>query len=45
LPERLTRFFSQEPDNGVYRVQKVLRDILVFSEQDVIKTRRFPGST
>jgi len=40
-PERLTRFFSQESDNGVYRVQKVLRDILVFSEQDVIRDPPF----
>ena len=40
-PERLTRFFSQEPDNGAYRIQKVLRDILVFSEQDVIKDPPF----
>ncbi len=40
-PERLTRFFNQEPDNGVYRIQKTLRDILVFSEHDVIKDPPF----
>jgi two-component system CheB/CheR fusion protein len=40
-PERLTRFFSQGPDGGAYRVQKALRDILVFSEHDVIKDPPF----
>jgi two-component system, chemotaxis family, CheB/CheR fusion protein len=40
-PERLTRFFSQEPDSGAYRIQKALRDILVFSEHDVIKDPPF----
>ena len=40
-PERLTRFFSQGPDGGAYRVQKSLRDILVFSEHDVIKDPPF----
>ena len=40
-PERLTRFFSQAPEDGAYRIQKVLRDILVFSEQDVIKDPPF----
>jgi two-component system, chemotaxis family, CheB/CheR fusion protein len=29
-PERLTRFFSQEPDGGAYRIQKALRDIWSF---------------
>ena len=40
-PERLSRFFSQETDNGVYRIQKIIRDLLVFSEQDVIKDPPF----
>lgn len=40
-PERLSRFFVQEPDGGAYRVQKVIRDLLVFSEQDVIKDPPF----
>ena len=40
-PERLRRFFSQEPGGGAYRVQKVVRDLLVFSELDVIKDPPF----
>jgi two-component system, chemotaxis family, CheB/CheR fusion protein len=40
-PERLMRFFSQEPDSGVYSIQKALRDILVFSEHDVIRDPPF----
>jgi len=36
-PERLARFFAQEPDGNVYRVHKSIRDMVVFSEQDVIK--------
>ena len=40
-PERLSRFFVQEPDGTVYRVHKSLRDLLVFSEQDVIKDPPF----
>jgi two-component system CheB/CheR fusion protein len=39
--ERLARFFSQGPDSSSYRVQKVIRDMLVFSEQDVIKDPPF----
>jgi two-component system CheB/CheR fusion protein len=41
LPERLARFFSQGPDGSSYRVQKGIRDMLVFSEQDVIKDPPF----
>ena len=41
LPERLARFFSQDPDGGVYRIQKGIRDMLVISEQDVIKDPPF----
>jgi two-component system CheB/CheR fusion protein len=40
-PERLARFFSQEPGGGAYRIQKVIRDLLIFSEQDVIKDPPF----
>ncbi|MBI5651074.1 MAG: PAS domain-containing protein [Chloroflexi bacterium] len=40
-PERLTRFFIQEPGEGGYRIQKFIRDLLVFSEQDVIKDPPF----
>ena len=39
--ERLTRFFSQESEGEVYRIQKNIRDMLVFSEQDVIKDPPF----
>lgn len=40
-PERLTRFFSAEPGGTAYRVHKAIRDMLVFSEQDVIKDPPF----
>lgn len=40
-PERLERFFVQEPDGGFYRICKTTRDLLIFSEQDVIKDPPF----
>ena len=40
-PQRLARFFSAERDSGVFRVNKNLRDMLVFSEQDAIKDPPF----
>lgn len=40
-PERLARFFSPEPDNSAYRIHKGIRDMLVFSEQNVIKDPPF----
>ena len=40
-PERLARFFSPEPNASAYRVHKVIRDMLVFSEQDLIKDPPF----
>ena len=40
-PERLARFFIQEPDSDTYRIQKIIRDLLIFSEQDVIKDPPF----
>jgi two-component system CheB/CheR fusion protein len=40
-PERLARFFVAEPDGSAYRVHKGLRDMLIFSEQDVIKDPPF----
>jgi two-component system CheB/CheR fusion protein len=40
-PERLARFFAAEPDGSAYRVHKGIRDILVFSEQDVVKDPPF----
>jgi len=39
--ERLARFFVQDPADGSYRVQRALRDSMVFSEQDVIKDPPF----
>ena len=40
-PERLSRFFIQELDGSAYRVHKSIRDLLVFSEQDLIKDPPF----
>ncbi|MEZ7198032.1 chemotaxis protein CheB [Pseudodesulfovibrio karagichevae] len=40
-PQRLARFFSVEANGGTYRIHKTLRDILIFSEQDVIKDPPF----
>ena len=39
--ERLARFFEQDPADGSYRIHKPLRDMLVFSEQDIIKDPPF----
>lgn len=39
--QRLARFFSQEAGASAYRVHKSIRDMLVFSEQDVIKDPPF----
>jgi two-component system CheB/CheR fusion protein len=40
-PERLSRFFTAEPDGSGYRIHKTIRDMLVFSEQDLIKDPPF----
>ncbi len=40
-PERLARFFAAEPGGGSFRVHKGLRDMLVFSEQDLIRDPPF----
>ncbi len=40
-PERLARFFTLEADGSAYRIRKSIRDLLVFSEQDVIKDPPF----
>ncbi len=40
-PDRLARFFTQDGEGGPYRIQKVIRDLLVFSEQDVIRDPPF----
>jgi two-component system CheB/CheR fusion protein len=39
--ERLNRFFTPEPLDGGYRVQRGIRDMLVFSEQSLIKDPPF----
>ena len=39
--ERLARFFTAESDGSVYRINKGLRDMLIFSEQSVIKDPPF----
>jgi two-component system CheB/CheR fusion protein len=40
-PERLARWFTPEGDGSSYRVRKTVRDLVVFSEQDVIKDPPF----
>ncbi len=45
-PERLARFFTPEPGGAdgnppAYRIHKNIRDMLIFSEQDVIKDPPF----
>lgn len=40
-PERLARFFISEADGSGYRIAKGIRDMLVFSEQDLIKDPPF----
>jgi two-component system CheB/CheR fusion protein len=39
--ERLNRFFILDPQRSTYRVQKHIRDLVVFAEQDVIKDPPF----
>lgn len=39
--ERLARFFTAQPEGGTWKVQRTLRDMLVFSEQDVAKDPPF----
>ncbi len=39
--ERLARFFAIEAGGGTYRIHKGIRDMLVFSEQNVIKDPPF----
>ncbi|NQW99656.1 chemotaxis protein CheR, partial [bacterium] len=39
--ERLARFFTIEADGSAYRIHKGIRDMLVFSEQDLIKDPPF----
>jgi len=40
-PDRLARYFTIEPDNTTYRIHKGIRDMVIFSEQDVIKDPPF----
>ena len=40
-PERLARFFEADPDGSAYRIRKGIRDMLVFSEQDLVKDPPF----
>ncbi len=40
-PERLSRFFAAEPADKLYRIKKHIRDMLVFSEQSVVKDPPF----
>ncbi len=39
--ERLARWFVHDAQRGTYRIRKSIRDLLVFSEQDVIKDPPF----
>ncbi len=39
--ERLARHFTHDPQLGLYRVRKHIRDLLVFSEQDVTRDPPF----
>jgi len=39
--ERLARFFTVEPDGSAYRIHKGIRNMLVISEQNVIKDPPF----
>ena len=40
-PERLARFFTAESDGSLYRIHKSIRDMLVFSEQNLTKDPPF----
>jgi len=40
-PERLARFFTLDAPANCYRVHKSIRDLLVFSEQDVVRDPPF----
>ncbi len=40
-PERLKRFFTLELDSGMYRINKSIRDMLIFSDHDVINDPPF----
>ena len=42
-PGRLAHFFDHDPESGLYRIRKNVRDMLIFSEQDVIKDPPSPN--
>jgi two-component system CheB/CheR fusion protein len=39
--QRLERYFTYEPDGAGYRISKSIRDMLIFSEQDLIRDPPF----
>ncbi|MGA9045731.1 chemotaxis protein CheB [Sulfuricurvum sp.] len=39
--QRLKQFFTLEPDGSTYRIHKSIRDLLIFSEHDLIKDPPF----
>ncbi|WP_084813679.1 chemotaxis protein CheB [Desulfogranum japonicum] len=40
-PQRLARYFTSEAESSLYRIDKRIREMLIFSEQDVIKDPPF----
>ena len=40
-PERLARFFTGEAGGSAYRIHKSIRDMMVFSEQNIVKDPPF----
>jgi len=40
-PERLAHYFTQTADGSAYRIRKNIRDILIFSEQNVVQDAPF----
>lgn len=40
-PQRLARYFTSEAEGSLYRIDKRIRDMLIFSEQDIIKDPPF----
>ncbi len=40
-PQRISRFFTADGDGKEYRIHKTIRDMLVFSEQDLIRDPPF----
>jgi two-component system, chemotaxis family, CheB/CheR fusion protein len=40
-PERLARFFTSEPHESAFRISKNIRDLVIFSEQDIVRDPPF----